>query len=87
MSTMISLFATPRLGSTETTTPPSESRRVRPLFAVLWWQTLVMLASEVAAWLRSNTRRRGLPAPSSLCSCRSTCSSVGNDAFPHISLP
>ena len=94
MSTMISLFAiTQCSGSTPETIYASLARAGAfvHFFAVLWWQTLVMLALvSVAAWLRSGWLG-GAVATGVIFVVFQVLQHVffmwGNDAFPHISLP
>jgi hypothetical protein len=94
MSTMISLFAiTQCSGSTPETIYASLARAGAfvHFFAVLWWQTLVMLALvSVAAWLRSGWLG-GAVATGVIFVVFQLLQHVfflwGNDAFPHISLP
>jgi len=94
MSTMISLFAiTQCSGSTPETIYASLARAGAfvHFFAVLWWQTLVMLALvSVAAWLRSGWLG-GTVATGVIFVVFQLLQHVffmwGNDAFPHISLP
>ena len=94
MSTMISLFAiTQCSGSTPETIYASLARAGAfvHFFAVLWWQTLVMLALvSVAAWLRSGWLG-GAVATGVVFVVFQLLQHVffmwGNDAFPHISLP